>query len=50
MEQRIAVTAWTDYLNLEVVDRDQIQEFIDAHVDEGPERIASESDRWNDYN
>jgi hypothetical protein len=50
MEQRVAVTAWNHYLNLDVVDRDQIQEFIDAHVDEGPERIASESDRWDDCN
>ncbi|MDQ3549547.1 MAG: DUF3105 domain-containing protein [Chloroflexota bacterium] len=50
MEQRIAVTAWTHYLNLEEVDRDAIQEFIDAHVDEGPERIASESDRWEECN
>ena len=50
MEQRIAVTAWTHYLYLEEVDRDQIQEFIDAHVDEGPERIASESERWDDCN
>lgn len=50
MEQRIAVTAWTHYLNLEAVDRDAIQDFIDAHVDEGPERIASESDRWEECN
>jgi hypothetical protein len=50
MEQRIALTAWTHYLNLDVVDHDQIQDFIDAHVDEGPERIASESDRWDDCN
>lgn len=50
MEQRVALTAWTHYLNLDVVDRDKIQEFIDAHVDEGPERIASESSRWNDCN
>ncbi len=50
MEQRIALTAWNHYLNLEEVDTDQIQEFIDAHVDEGPERIASESDRWADCN
>ena len=48
MEQRVAVTAWTQYLNLEEVDRDAIQDFIDAHVDNGPERIASESDRWED--
>ncbi len=48
MEQRIALTAWTHYLNLDIVDRDQIQVFIDAHVDEGPERIASESARWDD--
>lgn len=50
MEQRIALTAWTNYQNLDVVDPDQIQEFIDAHVDNGPERIASESDRWDDCN
>ncbi len=50
MEQPIAVTAWTHYQNFDLVDRDAIQEFIDAHVDEGPERIASESDRWDDCN
>lgn len=50
MEQRIAVTAWTHYMYLDEVDTDKIQDFIDAHVDEGPERIASESDRWNDCN
>ncbi|HEX5165486.1 MAG TPA: DUF3105 domain-containing protein [Thermomicrobiales bacterium] len=50
MEQRIAVTAWTYYEYFDTADRDAIQKFIDAHVDEGPERIASESDRWNDCN
>jgi len=50
MEQRISLTAWTYYLNLDVVDRDVIQDFIDAHVDKGPEKLASESSRWNDCN
>lgn len=50
MEQPIAVTAWTHYQNFDQVDREAIQDFIDAHVDEGPERIASESDRWDDCN
>jgi hypothetical protein len=50
MEQRISLTAWTYYEYLDTADRDAIQKFIDAHVDEGPERIASESDRWNDCN
>lgn len=50
MEQRISVTAWTYYQNFDEVDRDAIQDFIDAHVDEGPERIASESERWDECN
>lgn len=50
MQQRVAVTAWTHYEYFDQVDRDKIQDFIDAHVDEGPERIVSESDRWNDCN
>jgi hypothetical protein len=48
MEQRIALTAWTKYLNLETVDRAAIQDFIDAHVDEGPEQFASETERWEE--
>lgn len=50
MQQRVAVTAWTHYLNLETVDSDAIQEFIDAHVDEGPEQFASETEAWNNCN
>jgi hypothetical protein len=50
MEQRIALTAWTHYMYLDEVDTDEIQKFIDAFVDKGPERIASESQRWDECN
>lgn len=50
MQQRVAVTAWTYYLNLDTVDSDAIQEFIDAHVDEGPEKFPSETEAWNNCN
>jgi hypothetical protein len=43
MTQRIAVTAWTWKLDLDVVDTVQINDFISAHVNNGPERIPTES-------
>lgn len=50
IERGTALTARTHYLKLDVVDRDLVQEFVDVHIDEGPKRIASQSDRWDDCN
>jgi hypothetical protein len=43
MTTPVAVTAWGYILELDGVDRDQIQEFIEAHVNQGPEKIQTES-------
>jgi hypothetical protein len=44
MEHRIAVTAWTRLLTMEDVNTEQIQAFIDAYIDKGPEKIQTETD------
>lgn len=44
MEHMIAVTAWTRLLTLDEVNTEQIQAFIDAYIDKGPEKIQSETD------
>jgi hypothetical protein len=46
MESPIAVTAWGRILTMDSVDREQIQEFIKAHVDRGPEKIRTETQLW----
>jgi hypothetical protein len=43
MQPRIAVTAWTWILNLDHVDTGQINDFIHAHVNHGPEDIPTET-------
>jgi hypothetical protein len=44
MEHTIAVTAWTRLLTMDAVDAAQIQAFIDAYIDKGPEKIQSETE------
>lgn len=50
MEHTIAVTAWERILTLDEMDREQIDRFIDAYADKGPERIQSESQAWQRCN
>jgi hypothetical protein len=50
MTSAVAVTSWGYVLHLDSVDREQIQEFIGAHVDEGPEKIQTESILLEDCN
>jgi hypothetical protein len=47
MVHAIAVTAWTRLLTLDQFDEAAIQAFIDAYVDQGPEKIQSETDLLN---
>ncbi|RIK39982.1 MAG: hypothetical protein DCC58_14525 [Chloroflexi bacterium] len=44
MDHMIAVTAWSRLLTLDEVNVEQIQAFIDAYIDRGPEKIQSETD------
>lgn len=44
MKHLIAVTAWNRLLTMDEVNAEQIQAFIDAYIDKGPEKIQSETD------
>lgn len=53
MEDPIVLTAWGRMLTLTEYDEAQVDDFIDAHIDNGPETIQSETqllDRWRERN
>ncbi len=51
MTEPIVLTAWGRLLRLQEYDEGQVDDFIDAYIDEGPETIQSETqllNRWRD--
>lgn len=44
MEHMIALTAWNRLLTMDELNVEQVQAFIDAYIDKGPEKIQSETD------
>jgi hypothetical protein len=47
MKHMIAVTAWSRLLTMDELNLDQINAFIDVYIDQGPEKIQTETDALN---